>query len=226
MGQDKKQLTKLLAFVKELYDNPDNKEFAAGIQAIVAHSALGREIEYRKIDDIYEYCLERNAKDQAKGLYGNFPLLNIKDTLIEDYVIMERFRRRGDFLNFSAHLFLQIENICNCICADEQYKQIYSSILNANIPAFISNKSGFNNRYTDKKNNTVNTWLFGAFDKTEKGIEKKDLMPSSLPMLDKIKCTLYFAGFGDYSGINVPLVAVCNVPPVAQCNVPPQKWLQ
>ena len=31
---------------------------------------------------------------------------------------------------------------------------------------------------------------------------------------------------GDYSGINVPLVAVCNVPPVAQCNVPPQKWLQ
>ena len=30
----------------------------------------------------------------------------------------------------------------------------------------------------------------------------------------------------DYSGINVPLVAVCNVPPVAQCNVPPQKWLQ
>ena len=32
--------------------------------------------------------------------------------------------------------------------------------------------------------------------------------------------------FADYSGINVPLVAVCNVPPVAQCNVPPQKWLQ
>ena len=30
----------------------------------------------------------------------------------------------------------------------------------------------------------------------------------------------------DYSGINVPLVAVCNVPPVAQCNVPLQKWLQ
>ena len=25
MGQDKKQLTKLLAFVKELYDHPDNR---------------------------------------------------------------------------------------------------------------------------------------------------------------------------------------------------------
>ena len=35
-----------------------------------------------------------------------------------------------------------------------------------------------------------------------------------------------FTARNDYSGINVPLVAVCNVPPVAQCNVPPQKWLQ
>ena len=41
-------------------------------------------------------------------------------------------------------------------------------------------------------------------------------------------CTLKseLAALDDYSGINVPLVAVCNVPPVAQCNVPPQKWLQ
>lgn len=29
----------------------------------------------------------------------------------------------------------------------------------------------------------------------------------------------------DYSGLNVPLVAVCNVPPIAFSNVPPQKWL-
>ena len=32
-------------------------------------------------------------------------------------------------------------------------------------------------------------------------------------------------GFCDYSGLNVPLVAVCNVPPIAFSNVPPQKWL-
>ena len=36
MGKDKKkQLTQLLSFVKELYDHPDNKDFAAGIQALV-----------------------------------------------------------------------------------------------------------------------------------------------------------------------------------------------
>ena len=35
MGQDKKQLSKLLAFVKDIYEDPDNKEFAAGIQSII-----------------------------------------------------------------------------------------------------------------------------------------------------------------------------------------------
>ena len=39
-------------------------------------------------------------------------------------------------------------------------------------------------------------------------------------------CMLWLCAIADYSGINVPLVAVCNVPPVARCNVPPQKWLQ
>ena len=47
-------------------------------------------------------------------------------------------------------------------------------------------------------------------------------------MVDVAKVKLFGMDMGtfDYSGINVPLVAVCNVPPVAQCNVPPQKWLQ
>ena len=33
------------------------------------------------------------------------------------------------------------------------------------------------------------------------------------------------SAYDDYSGLNVPLVAVCNVPPIAFSNVPPQKWL-
>lgn len=45
-------------------------------------------------------------------------------------------------------------------------------------------------------------------------------------LLTKSRDFLFFCLCIDYSGINVPLVAVCNVPPVAQCNVPPQKWLQ
>ena len=73
MGQDKKQLTKLLAFVKEVYDNPDNKEFAAGIQAIVIKDLKAKNDD-NKIAEIYEYCIHQILKEQAESLYDDFPL--------------------------------------------------------------------------------------------------------------------------------------------------------
>lgn len=196
MGQDKKQLTKLLKYVKELYDNPDNKEFAAGIQALVDSTSKHLADDTYKIDEIYELCLEKNAKEQAVGLYDGFPIPDIVDTLVEDYVIMERFRRRGDFINYAAHLFLQIENICNEICTDNQYDEIYSCLLNANILAFIDNNGKIENRYSDPKHTTASKVIFGDYDKTDKGVPKKDLSPSILSMYDRMKISLYFAGFG------------------------------
>ena len=203
MGQDKKQLTKLLKFVKELYEDPDNKEFAAGIQSLIEDASKAAPYDTDKIEEIYELCLEKNAKEQAIGLYEGFPFPDIIDVLVEDYVIMERFRRKGDFYNFGAHLFLQIENICNVICADEQYKEIYTRILNASLSAYVANNGDdIANRYADRKNTTVNRLIFGDYEKNDKG-EKKDLPPSKLGMYDKVKCSLYFAGFGSklrYSG--------------------------
>ena len=55
MGQDKKQLTKLLAFVKEVYDNPDNKEFAAGIRSLLGSGDSKSTVDSEKIDEIYEF---------------------------------------------------------------------------------------------------------------------------------------------------------------------------
>ena len=195
MGQDKKQLTKLLAFVKDLYDDPDNKEFAAGIQGIIEGASKASPDGAEKIDEIYELCLEKNAKEQALGLYDGFPFSEIVDALVEDYVIMERFRRKGDFNNYGAHLFLQIENICNAICAAEDYQKAYSSLVNANVSAYVGNNGDLSNRYSDPKHTTVNKILFGDYEQTEKG-DKKDMLPSKLGMYDKVKCALYFAGFG------------------------------
>ena len=64
--------------------------------------------------------------------------------------------------------------------------------------------------YFVKTQDALNAWRSLSID---------DALLESLLKLD-------YEGFNDYSGINVPLVAVCNVPPVARCNVPPQKWLQ
>ena len=196
MGQDKKQLTKLLAFVKEVYDNPDNKEFAAGIQTLIGSRVPKSTVDSEKIEEIYEYCMEKNARVQAEGLYDEFPFESIKDSLIEDYVIMERFRRKGDFLNFSAHLYLQIENICNAICSDKRFQEVYSRLIVADIPAYVIYNGGVQNRYSDNKNTTINKLIFGDYEVNEKGEDKKGIALPKLGMHDKVKCSLYFAAFG------------------------------
>ncbi len=80
MGQDKKQLSKLLAFVKDIYDNPDNKEFAAGIQAIVLRdikTGQSKEEWTAQINEIYELCLQKNLREQAEDLYKDFSIPSI-----------------------------------------------------------------------------------------------------------------------------------------------------
>ena len=189
-------MTKLLAFVKEVYDNPDNKEFAAGIQTLIGSRVPKSTVDSEKIEEIYEYCMEKNARVQAEGLYDEFPFESIKDSLIEDYVIMERFRRKGDFLNFSAHLYLQIENICNAICSDKRFQEVYSRLIVADIPAYVIYNGGVQNRYSDNKNTTINKLIFGDYEVNEKGEDKKGIALPKLGMHDKVKCYLYFAAFG------------------------------
>lgn len=118
MGQDKKQLTKLLAFVKGLYDDPDNKEFAAGIQAIVIDD-LKQKNEDNRIAEIYEYCIRQILKEQAESLYEGFPLTDIKDELVSDYVKMERAHRDNNMDDFGIRLYRQIENIVRTLSKDK-----------------------------------------------------------------------------------------------------------
>ena len=59
MGQDKMQLTKLLAFVKELYDHPDNKKFAAGLNAIVLNRlTITTNQDIKKVKELWQDHLE------------------------------------------------------------------------------------------------------------------------------------------------------------------------
>lgn len=134
MGQDKnKQLTKLLAFVKDLYDNPDNKEFAAGIQSMVLNDikTLPNRSEWtRQINDIYELCLRKNLREQAEDLYKDFPIAQIAGELCNLYVKMEDARRANDFDSFGRFLFLQIELVVETIMKDEDFVSVYEGIRN------------------------------------------------------------------------------------------------
>ena len=93
MGRDKKELlANLQVFVKSLYSNPDNKEFAAGIQSIVLNdmrSEPSRDTWSKQISEIYELCLKKNLREQAEDLYKDFPIIEIASGLVDYYIKME-----------------------------------------------------------------------------------------------------------------------------------------
>ena len=193
MGQDKKQLTKLLKFVKELCDDPDNKEFAAGIQAI----AMADSIENRdaRFDEIYEYCIERNARKQADAVYRDFPIKDISAELADDYFLMESFKRRGDFLNYSAQLFKQIEGITNYICKIDSYNSAFVNLQRT--PSFIVYDSDTPMSIFLRKTDSppIYKLVFGEYEKTKDGKEKVAIHLTKQYIIDKIKIALYFGGY-------------------------------
>ena len=82
----------------------------------IVPSASSVTISDEKIDQIYEYCIEKIIRKQATEFYKDFPLKSITLELIEDFVKMEFFRRKDDFGNFCLALYQQIENITNRLC--------------------------------------------------------------------------------------------------------------
>ncbi len=133
MGQDKKsKLKQLLAFIQDLYDNPDYKDFAAGIQSFVLKDLRQEQrTEWsQQIADIYEYCLMKNLREQAEDLYKDFPMTDIAPRLVEHYVDMEESRRKNDFDAFGLNLYLQVELIVETLIKDPAVVAAYDSIRN------------------------------------------------------------------------------------------------
>ena len=204
MGQDKKQLTKLLKFVKELYDDPDNKEFAAGIQSFVLDDLKlegKRESWTKQINEIYELCLRKNLREQAEDLYKDFPLTEIAEELVGLYVEMENARRANDFDSFGRYLFLQVELVVGTIIKKEDFKCLYEAVrrmkpLNrynretkTNIrTVFIQNKTNKEGSKERVTKETVDQFLLISNDSCGKPIE-------SLGAIDKCRIVLYTVCF-------------------------------
>ena len=196
MGQDKKQLAKLLDYVKDLYSNPDNKEFAAGIQSIVLNdmrSEPSRDTWSKQISEIYELCLKKNLREQAEDLYKDFPIIEIAPKLVKYYIEMENARRGNDFDSFGRYLFLQIELIVDTIIKDVEFKNIYEGIRQLKpITRYNSQeKTTFRCDYIQNIGKekqiieeTVDQFLFVLKDNVGKPIEK-------LGAIDKCRIVIY-----------------------------------
>ena len=193
MGQNKEELKKLLSFITTLTEQPGNEEFVAGLRALLLSDTPG--IEKAKLEEIYEYCIERNSRNQAMDLYKNFPIKEIKNELVESYVLMESFRRRGDFLNFCAHLFKQIEGIANYICNLPEYQQIFTNLLDCPAVIKYNQDPALLMVSRDQKSPTVPLLIYEGFGQNTDGTHKKDVPLKKQYIQDKIKIAMYLAGY-------------------------------
>ena len=127
MGQDKKQLAKLLDYVKDLYSNPDNKEFAAGIQDIVLNDkqfyerllSSNLKLNPESLGKIEQYLsLDYRIDSKLLPDYSFIDNENARETLISDYREMLRYEygtrsHKIDFSEFCRYAVLQIEMLVN-----------------------------------------------------------------------------------------------------------------
>lgn len=198
MGQDKKQLTKLLAFVKELYNHPDNTEFAAGIQAIVI-DGLKEKNDSNKINEIYEYCIERVLREQAESLYNDFPLTTIKEELVADYIKMERAHRDNNLDDFGIRLYRQIENIVRTLAKDDSLANVVSCMMD--VPCLVSGYSNpqVQNRVKLNKDNqpaqTIADFVLIKSKRSTKEVRKGKSL-SEQYATDMARLVIYYVCFG------------------------------
>jgi hypothetical protein len=131
MGQDKKQLNKLLDFVSELYKDPDNKEFTAGIRSLVMNDRdflrSGSPDGLPDISDSLGNPLRRIEKYLSLDYdidFREFPDYSfvtdgsVRERLEADFREMMRYRfgtrsHRIDFPEFCRFATLQFELLTN-----------------------------------------------------------------------------------------------------------------
>ena len=194
MGQNKEELKRLLAFIDTLVKQPGNDDFVAGLRALLR---IGTDsLEKERIEQIYEYCIERNLRQQAEGYYASFPIKELVPELVETYMLMEGFKRKNDFLNFGAQLFKQIEGIANYICKIKEYKEFFTELYY--FPSLVEFQKGSPPKMSfprNKGSEHVGKLIFGDYEKTPDGKEKSKIEPKDQYIQDRIKIALYFAGY-------------------------------
>lgn len=218
MGQDKEKLVALSSFIEELYKDPENKEFiesintlvlsniSSGIQQIAVEQEISKKLgakSYLLVKEIHELCLAKVMRQHAVGFYKDFPIESVKESLIEDFIKMEKCRRQGDFDGFCMHMYLQIEYITNYIALEHSLQDPCIYMLDLS-------------RYTDSQNpvvscrwshknatkvQTIRELLFSipqASDINQNNYKCPgvfDFQISKLEAMNKFKYVLYFIGY-------------------------------
>jgi hypothetical protein len=152
---EKNKLEKLILLILELAELSGNKWFKSELKRGLG--ARSNDIENSSLDEIYEFCIEMIIKDQASKFYQNFKISSIKESLIQDFIRMERFRRKDNFEDFCLAGFQQVEAIVNFLVSEPSFLQRFNSL--KKLPAILK----FNpetKQYYRSGNQTVQSLIF------------------------------------------------------------------
>ncbi|QQU02184.1 hypothetical protein [Myroides odoratus] len=122
---DQKKSREFIAFLSELMRKEENSwMFSELLSSLTKDGYIKNGVDDTLLLDIYEHCLEKNLRQQAENFYRDFPLVQIKDQLIIDFIAMENARRRNNFYQFALSIYQQFENINNYIF-DTEIKDLW-----------------------------------------------------------------------------------------------------
>lgn len=144
----------------------------------VANSAF---IDDERLNQIYEYCIEKIIAEQADNFYKDFPIKEIVDQLKHDFIRMEEFRRKNRFDDYALALYQQIEGIINYIFLQESFIKTIN---------LLWNKISYTTQKGEQR--TISTDVFGSGEYLTKGLERAK--ENQFIVYDKIKCVIYFIG--------------------------------
>lgn len=173
-----------------------DKELRKKLGMVSSPNALSLDDE--RIDQIYEYCIEKVVRKQAQDFYSEFPISSIRDILVSDFCRMETFRRKDNFGDFCLSLYQQIECMTNSICTNSDLSVIAERMWGH--PAYIKTGPGITPTLDVRSDGdyTIAACVFpGANKKTglPNAVEKSKSALQSLYANDKIRCVVYFLGY-------------------------------
>lgn len=178
--EDKDKIKEVLKVLSNKLKEPQNKEL---LDEFLIQLAPLLSTGEQRLDAIYELCIEKIIKEQATAFYKDFPIDAIRPTLENDFVRMERSRRRNDFEDFCMAVYQQIECMVNKIGNDSNINIVAEKLFP--YPAYSIDGS-VSNRKEDSPW-LVSHMVFGKGD-----YEKYRQTVASQWAMDKFKCILYF----------------------------------
>lgn len=164
----------------------------------ITSSANALTVDDERIDQIYEYCIEKVVRKQAQEFYSDFPIPSLRSILIEDFCRMEAFRRKNNFGDFCLSLYQQIECMTNSLCTNPDLNIIAERMWG--YPAYIKTGEGITPSLELRADSKVCVASFVFPGNNKKtglpyAVEKSKSSLQSLYANDKIRCVVYFLGY-------------------------------